>query len=204
MTTTNPYADDPEKAEIFDLGYVAGFQDPDGSGFLPLSPELLDIYQQGIDGGRYDAAHSPTPWVPRSELESESSDEWIEHIIVEAVAEGAAHLFKKAALGLIGILITVLQIRDTALHPLQDDGLSEPYTGADVDPNVTYLAMCSRTDHPIPAAGTTPDGYWTGSAVHDFGTALREALDHGHREAIVARCSLTDNNCGPVWAAAAQ
>ena len=138
MTTTNPYADDPQKAEIFDLGYVAGFQDPDGSGFLPLSPELLDIYQQGIDNGRYDAAHSPTPWVPRSELETESSDEWVEHILIEGVAEGAAHLFEKAALGLIGVLITVLQIPgDTALHPLEDDGLSERYRGADNDPGAS-------------------------------------------------------------------
>jgi hypothetical protein len=205
MTTTNPYADEPERAEVFELGYIAGFQDPDGADFLPLSPELLDIYQQGIDNGRDDAAQSPTPWVPRSELESESSDEWVEHITIEVVAEVASHLFKRAALGLIGVLITVVQIPgDTQLHPLEDDGLSEPYSGADDDPNVTYLAMCSRTDHPIPAEGTTTEGYWTGSAVNDFGAALREALDHGHREAIVARCSLTDNNCGPVWAAVAQ
>ena len=88
MTTANPYVDDPITAEIFELGYVAGFQDPGGSDFLPLSPELLDIYQQGIDSGRDDAAQSPTAWVPRSELEGESSDEREEHLIIEGVARG--------------------------------------------------------------------------------------------------------------------
>ncbi|MEU7436142.1 hypothetical protein AB0B07_35720 [Streptomyces sioyaensis] len=201
MTTVNPFADDPERAEIFELGWVAGFQDPGGSDFLPLEPELLDVYTQGVEAGRDDNSKGPTTWVPRSELEGESSDEWIEHIAIESIAHAAMHQFKLAALGLIGVVITALSIQgDTPLHPLEDD-FREPYTGPSNDPNVTYIAMCSRTDHPMPAIGTTVDGYWTASPTSNFGEALQETLAHGHRESVVARCSLTDETCGLVWAA---
>lgn len=201
MSAINPFADDPERAEIWELGYLAGFQDPGGSDFLPLSPELLEVYTLGVDAGRDDNTTSPTTWVPRSELEGESSDEWIEHIVIEGIAEAASHHFKRAALGLVGVVVTVLSIEgDTPLHPLEDD-FRELYTGPAEDPNVMFLAMCSRTDHPMPAIGTTVDGYWTGSPMRDFGDALQETLAHGHRESVVARCSLTDKTCGLVWAA---
>ncbi|MFE9934290.1 hypothetical protein [Streptomyces sp. NPDC005533] len=196
------HADDPERAEIWELGYLSGFQDPSGSDFLPLSQELLEVYTQGVDAGRDDNAQSPTTWLPRSDLEGESSDEWIEHIVIEGIARVAEHIYKKEVFGLIGLVIAVLGIpTDTPMHPLEDDFL-EPYTGPDDDPNVTFIAMCPRTDHPMPAIGTTVDGYWTGAPMSDFGDALKETLDRGHRESGVARCSTTDNTYGLVWAAA--
>lgn len=201
MTAINPFTADPEQAEIWELGYLAGFQDPSGSDFLPLSPDLLKIYTQGVDAGRDDNIASAATWVPRSDLEGESSDEWKEHLVIEGIAETLDFLFKEAALGLVGVVITALSIQgDTPLHPLDDD-FSELYTGPADDPNVTFIAMCPRTDHPMAAANTTVDGYWTGSPRTDFGDALQEALAHGHRESVVARCSLTDNTCGLVWAA---
>ncbi|MEU2588349.1 hypothetical protein ABZ612_37010 [Streptomyces avermitilis] len=201
MAAINPFADNPERAEIWELGYVAGFQDPEGSDFLPLAPELLEVYTQGIDAGRDDNISSSATWIPRSELEGESSDEWIEHLVIEGVAETLAHIFNKAALGLVGVVITALSIQgDTPLHPLEDD-FSELYTGPADDPNVTFIAMCPRTDHAMAAVDTTVDGYWTGSPMTDFGDALQQALAHSHREAVVARCSLSDNTCGLVWAA---
>jgi hypothetical protein len=206
MAIINPFTDDPDKAEAWELGYMAGFQDPDGTDtFLPLSPDLLDIFTQGIDAGREDRIQSPpgdgqTQWVSKSQLNSESTDEMIDHIVIEVIAEVAAHLFKRAALGLIGVLITVLSIQgDTPLKPLDDD-FSEPYTGPEDDTNVNFIAVCPRTDHPVPAVGTTADGYWVGTPQNDFGDALAETLKHGHAESLVARCSLSDNTCGLVWA----
>jgi hypothetical protein len=191
MATSSPFTDDPDQAEVWELGYVAGFQDPDGTDtFRPLSPDLLDIFTQGIDAGRDDRIAFPpasqgTQWVQKSELDSDSSDEMGEHLIIEGVAEFAAHFFKTVTLGLIGVVITALSIQgDTPLQPLDDD-FSEPYTGPEADTNVFFIATCPRPDHPIPAIGTTPDGYWVGTPENDF----------------VARCSLTDNTCGAVWVA---
>jgi hypothetical protein len=204
--TQNPFSADPEKAEVFELGYLAGFQDPSSDPFAPFSPELLDAFTQGVDAGREDASRSPTSdpsltWVAKSDLGENPSHEMLEHLIIEGVAEAASHLFKRAALGLIGVVITALSIEgDTPLQPLEDD-FSEPYSGPAEDTNVFFLAACPRTDHAVVAAGVTGDGYWAGSGHNDFGDALREALQHGHPETMVARCSLTDNTCGPVWIA---
>jgi hypothetical protein len=208
MAIINPFANDPDRGEAWELGYLAGFQDPDGGArFLPLAPELLDAYTQGLDAGREDRIQSPpagdgTQWVPKTELAEKSSlGDLGEHILIEVIAEGLAHLFKQAAFGLIGVLITVLGIPgDTQLKPLDDD-FSEPYTGPEDDTNVSFVAVCPRTDHPVMQVGTTADGYWTGSARTDFGDALGDMINHGHSEAGVARCSLTDGTCGLVWAA---
>lgn len=208
MAITNPFAEDPDRGEAWELGYLAGFQDPDGGArFLPLSPELLEVYTQGLDAGREDRVQSPpadgrTEWVPKSELAGKSSlQDLVEHIVIEGIAEGLAHLFKQAAFGLAGVLITVLSIPgDTQLKPLDDD-FSEPYTGPEDDPNVSFVAVCPRTDHPTMQAGTMENGYWAGPARTDFGDALGDMINHGHSEAGVARCSLTDDTCGLVWAA---
>jgi hypothetical protein len=139
--------------------------------------------------------------VPKSDLSEDSTDELIEHMVIEGVAEIAKHVFKKAALGLVGVVITALQIQgDTPLQPLEED-FSETYTGPEDDTNVFFIAACPRTDHPQVAVGVTSDGYWAGSGQNDFGDALKEALQHGHSETILARWSLTDNTCGPVWIA---
>jgi hypothetical protein len=207
MATSNPYAnDDPVKAEVWELGYVAGFQDPDATDtFQPLAPELLDIYNQGTGEGRTDRMEPPAgdpqaTWVSRSELSSEGISELVEHVVIEAIAHIAAELFEAAALGLVGVVLSVLSISDTPLQPL-DESFNQPYTGPETDMNVSFIALCPRTDHVMAATGTTQEGYWAGTPQNDFGAALKDALDHGHSEAIVARCSLTDNTCGPVWAA---
>lgn len=199
-TTTNPFEDDPEKAEVFELGYFAGLSDPLGQNtFQPFSPELLDVYSQGTASGREDANASAL--VPKSEIHQDGIEELVEHVSIEAVAHLSAHIFKRAALGLIGVLLTVLFIPgDVQLRPLEDD-FGETYTGPDSDANVTYVAACPRVDHPMVAVGVTSDGYWAGVGRNDFGDALRDALEHGHSETLIARCSLTDNTCGPVWIA---
>lgn len=207
MATSNPFTDDDAKAEAWELGYMAGFQDPDGADQLPpYTPDLLDVFNQGTDAGREDriqppSGNSDTQWMSKSDLSDDSTEDMIEHISIEALAELSAHVFKRAALGLVGVVLTALSVStDSPMRPLDDD-FSEPYSGPEDDTNVFFIAVCPRTDHPIPAVGTTQDGYWTGTAQNDFGDALTETLKHGHSESSVARCSLTDSTCGLVWAA---
>jgi hypothetical protein len=207
MVTSNPFTDDDAKAYAWELGYIAGFQDPDGTDPLPpFAPDLLDVFNQGIDAGREDrieppASNSDAKWLTKSELDDESTVDMIEHVSIEGLAELSELVFKKAAFGLAGLVLTALSVStDSPMKPLDDD-FSELYTGPEDDTNVYFLAVCPRTDHPVPAIGTTQDGYWTGTPRNDFGDALTETLKHGHSEAMVARCSLTDNTCGLVWAA---
>jgi hypothetical protein len=196
--TSNPFADDPDKAEVFELGYLAGLQDPNTPPLLVLSPELLDVYNQGTAAGRADDSAS---WVLKSDLNSnEGIEELVEHISIEAIFELSAHMFKLVGLGLAGLVVSVVGIPgDVRLQPLED--FSEEYGGAESDANVSYVAACSRTDHPQAMVGVTSDGYWAGTPTNDFNEALKEALQHGHPETLVARCSTTDNTCGPVWIA---
>lgn len=206
MTTYNPYVDDPPKGAAFEMGYVWGFTHPGSDDNPPpYAPELLTIYLEGVDAGRADLISPPdgptaTAWVPWPELQDQEEHEWIHHLIVEGVAETFAHVFHEAAFGLAGLFITALGIPgDTVLHPLPDE-FEEPYTGAEDDANVYYAAVCSRTDH-IPQVGATAEGYWLGTPYNDFGAALRESVGHEHAEALVARCDLTQQVCGLVWAA---
>jgi hypothetical protein len=68
MATSNPFANDPDKGQAFEQGYFAGFANPDISDFLPLSPDLLAVYQSGVQSGREDRLKPPdgdqgTKWV---------------------------------------------------------------------------------------------------------------------------------------------
>jgi hypothetical protein len=203
MTTQNPFVDDPDRAEVFEVGYLRGFQDPTDDSVPPFAPDFIDAFNQGVDAGREDAINDPARrWVSKADLAEDSSDEALEHVAIEGIAHIMAHAFRQAAFGLIGLVITALSIQgDTPLHPLEDD-FSQPFPESHDDTNVFFVACCPRTDHPQVAVGVTTEGYWAGTGQNDFGDALREALQHGHSEAIVARCSLTDNTCGPVWIAA--
>jgi hypothetical protein len=91
--TQNPFTDDPDKAEVFEQGYLAGFQDPSSDPQPPFSPEFLDLFNQGLDAGREDAIQSPPSdgkvWVSKSEL-SEGTVELIEHVVIEGIAEIAS------------------------------------------------------------------------------------------------------------------
>src|SRR3954451_7824106 len=98
VTTENPFVDDPEKAEIFETGYLQGFQDPGDDSFPPFAPELLDVFTQGVDAGREDAIQAPPndperQWVAKSELSEDGISELKEHVVIEAIAEVAKHVF---------------------------------------------------------------------------------------------------------------
>jgi hypothetical protein len=85
------------------------------------------------------------------------------------------------------------------LQLLADD-FSETYNGP--EPNsIFYVAACSRTDHGPGPAGAALGGFWSASAQHDFKDALRDAMHHEHREALVARCDTDVLTCGLVWPA---
>lgn len=210
---TNPYSSDPDKADVFELGYLAGFQDPagDDNDFRPLSPELLDIFVEGAEAGRADA-HSPPggdaskTWVPKSEMApagENSADEAIEHLSVFVVFKLLEMASRKAVFGLVDLIITVVGIQGNVspeqLRPLPDD-FSHDYSGPEPDP-IFYVAACPRKDHPQVQQGVTTDGTWAGSGQHDFKEALRDAMHHGHRETLIARCDTQALACGVVWLA---
>jgi hypothetical protein len=202
-SVVNPYAADPDpsKPEIWEMGYLVGFQDPGASDFEPYNPDLLDIYQQGFDTGKDDNFSSSPQFMSWEEIPA-GVEELIEHVIIEGFFELSAHIFKKATLGLVGLFISVVGIpSDHMLQPIPDD-FEEDYMGPETDDNISYLAMCPRPDHigsGLP--GVSPEGYWTGNPTNDFGAALSDARDHPHFETLIVRCSTTDNTCGPVWIA---
>src|SRR5947208_2603531 len=108
MATHNPFSDDPEKGEVFEQGYLAGFNRPDIIPFLPLNPDLLEAYKQGVESGREDRLSPP---------DEESGSEWAdlgaelaEHGLIHALGMGIEHLFKTAAGGLISLVVTVVTI----------------------------------------------------------------------------------------------
>jgi hypothetical protein len=87
----NPFVDDPDNVEVFELGYLAGLQDPDSDRLLPLSPNRLDVFNQGVKAGHAD---TPRPgsdnisknWVKRSDLKpSERILGLIKHLSIEAI-----------------------------------------------------------------------------------------------------------------------
>jgi hypothetical protein len=210
---TNPFASDPDKAQVFELGYLAGFHDPAGndSTFVPLAPEFLDVYIEGAEAGRADA-HAPPPadaskrWVAKSELRGDSEDstaEAIEHVTSLAFFLALEHISKQALFGLVDLLILTIGIQGNVtpeqLRPLDDD-FEEPYNGPE-DENVFYVAMCPRKDHSLVLRGATSQGTWAALPHHDFKEALLEAVEHPHRESFVARCDLNSNQCGSVWLA---
>jgi len=211
-TVTNPYASNPEQAEVFELGYIAGFQDPGGNdNFLPLAPELIDIYVEGAEAGRADAHSAPhgdssKVWVAKSELmpQGESSaEEMFEHLTSFAIFKVLETVSRKAIFGLADLVLMVVGIQGNVspeqLRPLGDD-FSKDYTGPE-DSTMFYVAACARKDHPQVQVGVTGDGFWAGSGCHDFKVALKDAVQHGHRETLIARCDTQDLTCSTVWLA---
>ena len=212
---SNPHLDDPAKASVYELGYLAGFQDPagDDTNFLPLAPELLDVYVEGAEAGR-EVAHAPPAanaamaWVPKSEVQptgDESIDEAVEHLTAFTIFKVLEEVSGKAVFGLVDVILTVVFIQGNTIPeqflppgPLEDD-FSEDF-GAPHSDNVLYVGACARTDHM--GSGNAP-GPWAGTAHHDFKDALRDVLRHGHREALIARCNIEAGTCGAVWLAKA-
>jgi hypothetical protein len=98
--------------------------------------------------------------------------------------------------GLMGLVLIVLEIPgDVQLRPLEEDWSGPVQLPDEGD---TYVAMCPRTDHPMVAQGVV-EGYWAGPGRKFFSEAVNDLKAHGHGEAFVARCSLSENTCGAVW-----
>jgi hypothetical protein len=213
MTTlSNPFESEPEKAAVFELGYFAGFQDPagDDSDFLPIAPDLLDIYVEGADAGREDAHLPPAAdpgkqWVERKELaeHAESIEEMQEHIETFVVFKALELITRKTVLGLVDLVITALSIQGN-VSPEQFRALDDDFKASPADPprgEVAYVPACSRTDHAMVTANVSPDGTWIGSPSSTIEEALQAAVKHEHREAYVARCDVQAKTCSAVWLA---
>lgn len=209
--TTNPYAAEPGKASPFELGYVAGFQDPDGTDndLLPLSPELLDIYTEGLEAGRQDAHEPPAAepsaqWVTRTELKehSESEDEMREHIATFIIFKSLELVTRKVLLGLVDLVITALSIPGNVTPEMMKAARDLKASPSDPpDDRKIYIAACSRTDHAMLTVGVQEDGTWAGTATPQFETAVQEAVKHVHAESLVARCDFEEQTCDAVWLA---
>lgn len=208
---TNPYESDANRAAVFELGYLAGFHDPAGDDpdLLPFAPELLDVYVEGADAGRQ-AAHVPPQanpamaWIPKSALKPDgegSFDEAIEHLTTYTLFRLLEEITGKAAFGLIDVVWTAVNIPGdvmiTSPKPLEDD-FSEDFDAPHSD-SVSYIAACPRTDHM--GGGDQEPSSWLGQPHHDFKDALRDAMHHSHREAVIFRCNTQVGTCGAVWLA---
>jgi hypothetical protein len=214
-TRTNPFADDPERASVFELGYFAGFHDPAGndSDFRPFAPELLDIYVAGADAGREDAhagppANSSKQWADRAELRAhaDSSEDMKEHLLTFAIFKALEVLTRKALFGLFDLVITALGIQGN-VTPEQLRAIDDGFEAGATDPPrdaVVYVAACSRTDHPLVLANVSPDGSWLGTPRDTVEEALRDLVHHDHREGFLARCDANAGTCSTVWVAKDQ
>jgi hypothetical protein len=201
MARQNPFADDVVKGEVWEQGYLAGFNDPDVDHSPgPLTLELLDVYHLGEQSGRDDQNGGPANgggavWVAPDFDFGELPEHLAIHrfgVVMEKIGVAAG--------GLISLVITALSIPgDTSLHPLDPESGSLALDKEGRDGN-TYVAICPHSDHPMVQQGVTRDGYWTGPGRSLFVDAVADMRSHDHAEAFVVRCSLPEGTCGPVWA----
>ena len=204
MTIKNPYPDDPEKAKVWEEGYVAGFTQPDNEGFPPYSNELLDIYQKGNQAGRNDRAQpltDGTNWcavqdVPEKKAEnSEESSEFLESVIIHGIFAGLEKIFEKPILGLTGLVLEVVQIQgDTVLKPLPPE-----WSGPVNVENIFFFALCSMSTHSSELSGTTKEGYWAGPLRDNIFDAFRDLRIHSHSATVIVRYSPEEESFGTVW-----
>jgi hypothetical protein len=198
MATRNPFVSAPDTAEVWELGYVAGFAEPETDHFLPFSEELSVAYQRGEQDGRDDRRLLPSGDAPAEEEHSrwaEFGDAAFEFAFVHALGEGLVHLGLKAG-GLSFLIFDVVQIPgDVSFAAL------EPVWEGPVDQDgESYVTVCGRTDHAMQPDGVvTGDGYWVGTKRQSFREAATDRRGHQHAEAIIVRCSTADATCGPVW-----
>jgi hypothetical protein len=198
MATRNPFVSDPTAAEVWELGYVAGFAEPETDHFLPFSEDLADAYQLGEQAGRDDRRLLPSGDAPSEEGQSqwaEFGEAAFEFGFVHALGEGLVHLGLTAG-GLIMLVFDVVQIPgDVSFRALEPD-----WEGPVDQDGDSYVTVCGRTDHAMQPDGiVTDDGYWVGSERQSFREAAVDRRGHQHSEAIIVRCSLADGTCGPVW-----
>jgi hypothetical protein len=198
METRNPFVSNPPVAEVWKLGYIAGFAEPETDHFLPFSEELLDAYQRGEQTGRDDRRLLPPGDAPAEEGHSqwaEFGDAAFEFGFVHALGEGLVHLGLKTG-GLIMLVFDVVQIPgDVSFTALEPD-----WEGPVDQDGESYVAVCGRTEHAMQPDGVvTDDGYWVGLERQSFRESAADRLGHQHPEAIVVRCSRADSICGSVW-----
>ena len=198
MATRNPFVSNAPFAEAWELGYVAGFAEPETDHFLPFSEELADAYHRGEQTGRDDRRKlPPSDTQPEGEAShwAEFGEAAFEFGFVHALGEGLVHLGLKAG-GLIMLVFDVVQIPGDVSFTALEPGWEGP---VDQD-GESYIAVCGRTDHAMQPDGTvTDDGYWVGPEQQTFARAAADRKRHQHTEAIVVRCSTADATCGPVW-----
>lgn len=73
MPFSNPFADDPDRAPVFEQGYRAGFAEPEvDHSPPPLAPELVDAFTAGVTAGRDDRRSEPSTQEAVPEAPSES------------------------------------------------------------------------------------------------------------------------------------
>jgi hypothetical protein len=199
MATRNPFVNNPESAEVWELGYVAGFAEPETDHFLPLSEELAEPYQRGEQVGRDDRRRLPPGDAPSDGEEhiqwAEFGEGAFEFGFVHALGEGLVHLGLKAG-GLIMLVFDVIQIPgDVSFKALEPD-----FEGPVDQEGESFVAICGRTDHVMAPDGVvTDDGYWVGPERDTFAGAAADRRRHQHTEGVVVRCSTADQTCGPVW-----
>lgn len=198
MARQNPYRNDDMKGEAWELGYLAGYAEPETDHVMPYGEELLAIYQEGEQGGRDDRRRLPPDQGGISEEGGGHGHmaEVAEELGLHTLGHVVLHkIFGKVG-GLMGLVLIVLEIPgDVQLRPLEEDWSGPVELPDEGD---TYVAMCPRTDHPMVAQGVV-EGYWAGPGRKFFSEAVDDLKAHGHGEAFVARCSLSENTCGAVW-----
>lgn len=188
MSTQNPFQDD-SRAELWELGYLSGFNDP---ATLPDAvPDPADVFQSGFDSGAADRQQDPVEghsWL-------ESIVEFVaEESLLHAVGAGIEKVGIEAG-GVIGLVLSVVMIPgDVMLKPMADDYQAPANREGD-----SYVPLCPRKDHGMVIDGVTPDGFWVGPAGNDFAAAVAACQAHGHSAAFVAMCAPNDGACGPVW-----
>jgi len=198
MATKNPFVNTPDFAEVWELGYMAGFAEPETDHFIPFSEELLNAYQRGVQVGRDDRRLLPSGEAPSDEGHGqwgEFAKEAVEFGVIHALGEGLEHLGLKAG-GLIALVFEVVLIPgDVSFRALEPD-----WEGPVDQENDTYVGVCGRTEHAMhPAETVTSDGYWVGPQRKTFKEAAADRNNHQHAESIIVRCSASDGTCGPVW-----
>jgi hypothetical protein len=206
MATKNPFSIDPAKAQSWEQGWMAGFNQPDDERVPPLVAELLEVFNQGVTEGRADKARpleNGQTWCAASELPdvgpsspefeniSESQKEMIETLAVHTTFELLKEIFENASIGLVGLIFEVVQIPgDVSIKTLEPD-----FSGPLQEDNIVFLGVCPRTDHSF-----SDHSPWVGPVRTSFLDAAADLKAHNHPEAFIVRTSIKDGTIGPVWA----
>ena len=205
MSTPNPYENDPERAPVWLDGYSAGFNDPENDHFAPYSPELTDVYAEGVLAGRDDARYTSSdparedPLLGGSSSAPEGGDDSgdIEHAVEEVTLTAALHaigeMIARAPGGLAALIFEVVEIPGCdQLRPMEADWEAPADREGDV-----YVAVC-QAQHGMVYENVSRDGYWFGSPRSRYDDALYDVRNHEHAGAVVVLCSAVDGVCGPV------